>query len=95
MIDLEYSHYMTELLMDNRLTVELRSRKFDALRRLRVITALYEEEGFLPELVETVFCKKAAFIMKARTKAELEEIIKPSTPRYSGGTFLSMQFLSY
>ncbi len=49
--------------------------------------AQYEKEGFLPELVETVFCKKADFIMMAKTKTELEEIVKPSIPRYSGGNF--------
>ena len=87
MIDLEYSRYITELLMDNKLNEKLRSRRFDALRKMRGITVQYEEEGFLPGLVETVFCKKAVFIMKAKTKAEIEEIIKPSTPRYSGGTF--------
>ena len=87
MIDLEYSRYITELLMDDKLDEKLRSRRFDALRKMREITAQYEEEGFLPELVETVFCKKADFIMKAKTKAELEEIVKPSTPRYSGGIF--------
>ncbi len=87
MIDLEYSRYITELLMDDKLNEKLRSRRFDALRRVREITAQYEEEGFLPELVETVFCKKADFIMKAKTKTALEEVIKPSTPRYSGGTF--------
>ena len=87
MIDLEYSRYITELLMDNELNEKLRSRRFDALRKMRGITAQYEEEKFLPELVETVFCKKADFIMEAKTKAELEEIVKPSIPRYSGGIF--------
>lgn len=89
MIDLEYSRYITELLMDDEVNEKLRSRRFDALRKMRGITAQYEEDGFLPELVETVFCKKTAFIMKAKTKAELEEIVKPSIPRYSGGTFYS------
>ena len=87
MIDLEYSRYITELLMDNELNEKLRSRRFDALRKMRGITAQYEKEGFLPELVETIFCKKADFIMRAKTKAELKEIVKPSTPRYSGGIF--------
>ena len=87
MIDLEYSRCIMELLMDDTLTEELRSRRFDALRRLRGIIDGYEGDGLLPELIETVLCKKADFIMKARTKAELEEIIKPSTPRYSGETF--------
>lgn len=87
MIDLEYSRYITELLMDDKLDEKLRSRRFDALRKMREITVQYEEEGFLPELVETVFCKKADFIMNAKTKTALEEILKPSTPRYSGGIF--------
>ena len=87
MIDLEYSRYITELLMDDEVNEKLRSRRFDALRKMRGIAAQYEEDGFLPELVETVFCKKTAFIMKAKTKAELEEIIKPRVPRYSGGIF--------
>lgn len=87
MIDLEYSRYITELLMDDELNEKLRSRRSDALRKMRGITTQYEEEGFLPELVEMVFCKKADFIMKAKTKAELDEIVKPSTPRYSGGIF--------
>ena len=87
MIDLEYSRYMTELLMDDTLSENVRSRRFDAIRKMRGIAARYEEENFLPELVKTVFCKKADFLMEAKTKAEIEEILKPSTPRYSGGTF--------
>ncbi len=87
MIDLEYGRYITELLMDDEENEKLRSRRFDALRKMRGIAAQYEEDGFLPELIETVFCKKTAFIMKAKTKAELEEIVKPSVPRYSGGIF--------
>lgn len=87
MIDLEYSRYITELLMDDQVSEELRSRKFDAIRKMRGIVAVYMEEGFLPKLGEKVFCKKADFIMKARTKTELAEILKPSTPSYSGGKF--------
>lgn len=87
MIDLEYSRYITELLMDDEVNEKLRSRRFDALRKMRGIAAQYEKDGFLPELVETIFCKKAVFIMKATMKAELEEIVKPSIPRYSGGIF--------
>lgn len=33
MIDLEYSRYITELLMDNELNEKLRSRRFDALKK--------------------------------------------------------------
>lgn len=89
MIDLEYSRYMTELLMDDTLSENVRSRRFDAIRKMRGIAARYEEENFLPELVKTVFCKKADFLMETKTKVEIEEILKPSTPTYSGGNFQS------
>ncbi len=55
--------------------------------QMRGIVARYEEENFLPELDKTVFRKKADFLMEAKTKAEIKEILKPSTPRYSGGNF--------
>lgn len=87
MIDLKYSRYISELLMDQRQTKELLSRRFDAIRRARGIAFKYEEEGFLPELIETVFCKKADFIMKAKTKAEIEKILKPCVPQYYCGKF--------
>lgn len=87
MIDQEYSRYVTELLMDQEQTEVMLSRRFDAIQKLREMMVLYEKEGFLPELVETAFCKKADFILKARTKAEIENILKPSIPRYSCGRF--------
>ena len=64
MIDLEYSRYMTELLMDDTFSENVRSRRFDAIRKMRGIAARYEEENFLPELVKTVFCKKADFLIR-------------------------------
>ena len=87
MIDLEYSRYITELLMDQEQTEELLFRRFDAMRKARGIASKHEEEGFLPELIESVFCKKADFIMRAKTKAEIEKILKPSVPKYSCGKF--------
>ena len=77
MIDLEYSRYITELLMDDQVSEELRSRRFDAIRKMRGIVVRYEKEGVLPELVGTVFCKKADFIMKAKTKTELKRKLNP------------------
>lgn len=89
MIDFEYSIYISELLTDESLTEKVFCLRFDALKLLRKTVALYEKERFLPELVGEVFCKKAGFIMKATTKTEMEEILKPCTPRYFGGDFLA------
>lgn len=87
MIEFEYAKRIAELMMDEKITEDLFSIRFEALRRLRSMVSLYEEEGFLPELVETIFCKKAEMIGHAISKSTLEEILKPSTPIYYGGKF--------
>ena len=87
MIDFEYAKHIAELMMDETLTEEVFCRKFEAFRKLRSIVSLYEKEGFLPELVETVFCKKADMIDHATAKSVLEEILRPSAPVYYGGKF--------
>lgn len=46
MIDLEYSRYITELLMDNELNEKLRSRRFDALRKMRELRRSMKKKSF-------------------------------------------------
>lgn len=85
MIDFEYAKYIAELLADGNITENTFSLRFEAIRKLRQIVSRYEKDGFINELVEAVFCKKAEFIMKAETKSAIEAILKPSVPRYSCG----------
>ncbi|CUX24270.1 hypothetical protein [Clostridium sp. C105KSO13] len=87
MIDYEYAKAITELLVDETLTEELFCMRMQAIQQLRAIAARYEKERFMEKLVEPVFCKKAAFIMAATTKAQIKEIMEPSVPFYSGGMF--------
>lgn len=87
MIDFEYAKHIAELMVDEKITEDLFFIRFEALRKLRSMVSLYEKEGFLPELVETIFCKKAEMIGYATSKSTLEEILKPSTPIYYGGKF--------
>lgn len=87
MIDYEYARCMAELLTDETMTQELFCLRMQAIRKLRALVAQFEKEGFLNDLVETVFCKKAAFIMKATSKTGISNILKPSVPHYDGGGF--------
>lgn len=48
----------------------------------------FHEEGFLPELIERAFRKKAAFILKATTTKEVKEIMKPSVPYYDYANYV-------
>lgn len=47
----------------------------------------YKESGFLSRLTDAILEKKLLWITKAKTKAELKEICKPSVPEYYGGKF--------
>ena len=69
------------------MTEELFCRRFAALRELRGIIAGYEKEGFCKDLLETIFCKKADFIMEAESEEDMEEILKLSCPEYRNGEF--------
>lgn len=89
MIDFEYARYIAELLADENITESMFYLRFETIRKLRGMISGYEKDGFIKELVEAVFCKKAEFIMKAETKLAIEAIIKPCIPQYYGGEFLS------
>lgn len=87
MIDFAYMNCIADLIADAELTEKIFWLRFEAFRKLRRIATVYEEDGFKAELVEAVFGKKAKYLMEATTKKETASILKPSTPRYSGGEF--------
>lgn len=87
MIDFEYAKYIAGLLTDEDITEDLTSMRIQAIIKLRGIISKYEQDGFIPRIVEAVFCKKAEFILQAKTKSAVEEIIKPCVPSYICGTF--------
>ena len=87
MIDFEYAKYIAGLLTDEDITEDLTSMRLQAIIKLRGIISKYEQDGFIPRIVEAVFCKKAEFILQAKTNSAVEEIIKPCVPSYICGTF--------
>ena len=76
MIEFEYMNYIVELMFGEEMTKELFCRRFAALSELRGIIAGYEKEGFRKDLLETIFCKKADFIMEAESEEDMKEILK-------------------
>ncbi len=85
MLTHEYAKSIAELFLDEREEKgNILNERLCALRNLHQIAYSYQKEGFLPELVEAFFVKKAGFICKAKSKAELTEILKPSQPHFNG-----------
>ena len=88
MVDLEYAKYLAEILLSEEEKEEVKDWRFEAMIRLRNYAGYFESKGFISELIEKMFCKKAEFIMEASTKHEINEILKQSTPHYDGNKFV-------
>lgn len=85
LIDLKYAECIATILLDEDGNKNIIGLRFDAMKSLRGIAQMHIEEGFLPNLVEAFFQKKSQMILKAKSKSEIEKILKPSTPRYVAG----------
>lgn len=87
MLDYKFVTAITCTILDESLSEKVRKLRVEGYRSLLSIILSYRQEGFLPNLIETVWDKKAAFISEATTKTEITEILKPSVPKYNGNEF--------
>ena len=87
MLDVNYMLALAIVLSDETLTKTVRTLRVNGIRRLRGILAQYEDRGFQVNLLEAVWEHKIEFILCAGTKKVLDDILKPSTPGYNGGSF--------
>ena len=85
MIDLKYAECIATILLDEDGNKDIIGLRFDAMKSLRRIAQMYIKEGFLLNLVEAFFAKKSQMILKAKSKSEIEKILKPSIPYYHAG----------
>lgn len=56
--------------------------------RLMQDIKVYYEKGFMEKLLFQIAKKKLYFLMTAKTKAEVKEILRPSVPVYNGNAFV-------
>ena len=87
MLDIEFTEALASVICDSGITDKVRGLRINGVRQLKSITAHYTSDGFVERLCEEVWRQKIDFILNAKSKNEIESIIKPSTPRYYGGTF--------
>ena len=64
------------------------AEKISAVMLLLEKCRFYENECFMPELILEICRKKAEYIKQAKTKAELQTIMKPPDMRYNGDEIL-------
>lgn len=72
---------------DASISEKQRENREDAFRKMCVNLEAYEKERFLPPLIDAIAEKKTAMILTAKSRKELDTIVKPCVPRYYGGEF--------
>ena len=67
---------------------KVRALRFDGVRRLMGIANGYKSEGMIEKPITEMWNHKIQFVMNATSKVIMEDILKPSKPRYNGGGFV-------
>ncbi len=65
-----------------------RELRFDAIARLNAIVRSYAQYRYDDRIYIGIAKKKGELIMEAKTKTEMEAILRPKPPRYDGGKFI-------
>lgn len=78
MIDLLYAKALASLILDAGEDEKITGLRYNALLKLYKTARKYQEEGFLPEMVEAFFDRKSQMLLNAKSKTEINEILKPS-----------------
>lgn len=88
MIDLLYAKALASLILDAGEDEKITGLRYNALLKLYKTAGKYQEEGFLPEMVEAFFDRKSQMLLNAKSKTEINEILKPSAPYYDGNAMV-------
>lgn len=65
----------------------LRKQKLSALTTVARRTVGHAQHCYDPLVINGYVRKKCAYILEAKTKGELDDILKPPKPRYNGNGF--------
>lgn len=61
---------------------------FAAIWSLMKEIRVYHDKGFIEKILFKIAKKKLDFLMEAKSKKEVNEILRPSVPVYNGNAFL-------
>lgn len=87
MLDFEYAMALAKVICED-MPDNVRDLRFNGVRRLMDIAESYAKQGIIVKPITEMWLHKIEFVLRATSKAVMEEILKPSTPRYDGGKFI-------
>ncbi|MBQ8409115.1 MAG: hypothetical protein IJY39_09670 [Clostridia bacterium] len=83
---------VAEVLVDETSSAKVLELRMKALATLRGQIEYYRKLGYVERLIEGIAEKRAAMIMTATTKTEMDKVMKPRAPRYDGGKFVPDEY---
>ena len=83
---------VADVLLDEDSPTKVLELRMRALATLRSQLEYYRKLGYVERLIEGIAEKRAAMIMKATTKTEMDKIMKARAPRYDGGKFVPDEY---
>lgn len=89
LIEAVYRHTRSVILADQTKMAALKQASLEALTCVRQAAIGYAEDYFAFFLALSIMDKKSRMIIAAANKGELQEIVKPSEPRWNYGNFLT------
>ena len=83
---------VADVLLDEDSPTKVLELRMRALAMLCGQLDYYRKLGYVERLIEGIAEKRAAMIMKATTKTEMDKVMKPKAPRYDGGKFVPDEY---
>ena len=81
--------YLAEVIADDTISETLRTAKSEALLKLKSYLGNYRQAGYDPVLLGRIARKKGRFLMDAKSKTEIQKILKSSKPAFNGAAFFT------
>ena len=85
--------YYAELICAEGLTEKLFALRFNALQTLGACLKHYSRLGYAPKLLKRIADRKAALILAAANKTELDRILRPKAPHFDGVHFIPDRYM--
>lgn len=83
---------VADVLLDEDSPTKVLELRMRALATLRSQLEYYRKLGYVERLIEGIAEKRAAMIMKATTKTEMDKVMRPRAPHYDGGKFVPDEY---
>lgn len=81
-----------EVICAENVSYKIRSIRLSGLQSLYGYLNQYEKMGYCEKIISGIAEKKIKMIMKANSKTETNEILKPQYPKYDGNKFTTNQY---